>query len=185
MKRKLLFVSVVAILVASIAGGTLAYFTAEGKAHNVITSGGVEIAVKEWADEEKTVPFRDLDGVMPGMKVTKIAEVKNTGSAAAWVRVKLEKKITLADKTAQSDPGLVILELNTEDWTEKDGYYYYKEAVAPGETTAPLLKSVAFDTKMGNDYQNAKANVDVLAQAVQVANNGKTIWEAKGWPSAD
>lgn len=183
MKRKLLFVSVVAILVASIAGGTLAYFTAEGKAHNVITSGGVEIAVKEWADEEKTVPFKDLDGVMPGMKVTKIAEVKNTGSAAAWVRVKLEKKITLADKTAQSDPGLVILELNTEDWTEKDGYYYYNEAVKPGEETEPLFTKVSFGTDLGNEYMEAHVEIKVDAQSVQSRNNGTGALDATGWPS--
>ena len=183
MKKKILVLClVVALAVTAVVGGTLAYFTAEGKAHNVITSGGVEIAVKEWANEEKTVPFRDLDGVMPGMKVTKIAEVKNTGSADAWIRVKLDKEIIPAEDNAEVNPDLVKLDLDTEKWEKKGDYYYYKEAVAPGETTAPLLKSVAFDTKMGNDYQNAKANVDVLAQAVQVANNGKTIWEAKGWP---
>ena len=37
MKRKLLIVSVVAICIAILAAGSLAYFTAEGKAHNVIT----------------------------------------------------------------------------------------------------------------------------------------------------
>ena len=48
MKRKLLILSVLAICVAALATGTLAYFTAEGKAHNVTTTGGVDIAVREW-----------------------------------------------------------------------------------------------------------------------------------------
>lgn len=60
MKRKLLILSVLAICIATLAAGTLAYFTSEGKAHNVITTGGVEITVQEWADEEKTKPFEDL-----------------------------------------------------------------------------------------------------------------------------
>ena len=57
MKRKLLILSVLAICLATLAAGTIAYFTSEGKVHNVITTGGVEIAVQEWADEAKTAPF--------------------------------------------------------------------------------------------------------------------------------
>ena len=85
MKRKLLMLSVFAICVAVLAAGSLAYFTSEDTAHNVITTGGVSIAVQEWADEERTTPFEDVTGVMPGTAVTKIAEVVNTGGAAAWV----------------------------------------------------------------------------------------------------
>ena len=76
MKRKLLILSVLAICVAMLAGGTLAFFTSEDKAHNVITTGGVEITLQEWADEAKTTPFKDLTGVMPNTTVTKIAEIK-------------------------------------------------------------------------------------------------------------
>ena len=122
MKRKLLILSVLAICLAMLAAGTLAYFTAEDTAHNVITSGGVEIAVQEWADEEKTKPFEDLTGIMPGRTVTKIAEVKNTGASDAWVRVKVEKNIKLQGE-GTSDTSLVELTLNTADWTEKDGYF--------------------------------------------------------------
>ena len=95
MKRKILILSVLAICIATLAAGTLAYFTSEGKAHNVITTGGVEIAVQEWADMEKTKPFENLTGVMPNATVTKIAEVKNTGASDAWIRVKVEKNIQL------------------------------------------------------------------------------------------
>ena len=41
MKRKILILSVLAICIATFAAGTIAFFTAEGKAHNVITTGGV------------------------------------------------------------------------------------------------------------------------------------------------
>lgn len=130
MKRKLLILSVLAICIATLAAGTLAYFTSEGKAHNVITTGGVKIAVQEWADENKQTPFEDLEGIMPGMTVTKIAEIKNTGASDAWVRVKVEKSIKLKGE-GTPDTGLVELALNTADWTEKDGYYYYTKALKP------------------------------------------------------
>ena len=183
MKRKLLILSVLAICIATLAAGTLAYFTSEGKAHNVITTGGVEIAVQEWADEDKQTPFEDLKGIMPGMTVTKIAEIKNTGASDAWVRVKVEKNIKLQGK-GTPDTGLVELTLNTTDWTEKDGYYYYKEALKPGEVTAPIFTAVTFKPDMGNEYQGATATVDIVAQAVQTANNGDTVMDAKGWPNA-
>ena len=183
MKRKLLILSVLAICIATLAAGTLAYFTSEGKAHNVITTGGVEITVQEWADEEKTKPFEDLTGVMPNTTVTKIAEIKNTGASDAWVRVKVEKNIKLQGEVT-SDTSLVELTLNTADWTEKDGYYYYTKVLKPGEVTAPIFTAVTFKPDMGNEYQNATATVDVVAQAVQTANNGATVMDAQGWPNA-
>ena len=193
MKRKLLILSVLAICVAMLAGGTLAFFTSEDKAHNVITTGGVEITLQEWADEAKTTPFKDLTGVMPNTTVTKIAEIrqhirrphaeiKNTGASDAWVRVKVEKNIKLqGDGTP--DTGLVELKLNTVDWTEKDGYYYYNKILKPGEITAPVFTSVSFAADMGDEYQDATATVDVFAQAVQTANNGDTVMTAQGWPN--
>ena len=183
MKKKLLILSLAAICLAITAIGTLAYFTSEGTAHNVITTGGVEIAVQEWADEDKQTPFEDLEGIMPGMTVTKIAEIKNTGASDAWVRVKVEKNIQLQGE-GKPDTGLVELTLNTADWTEKDGYYYYTKVLKPGEVTAPIFTAVTFKPDMGNEYQNATATVDVAAHAVQTANNGDTVMDAKGWPNA-
>ena len=80
--------------------------------------------------------------------------------------------------------GLVKPDVNTDDWTEgEDGYFYYKEALKPGETTAPVLNSVTFDVAMGNEYQGATATVTVTAQAVQTANNGTSAQTASGWPA--
>ena len=184
MKKKLLILSLAAICLAITAIGTLAYFTSEGTAHNVITTGGVEIAVQEWADEDKQTPFEDLEGIMPGMTVTKIAEIKNTGASDAWVRVKVEKNIKLQGE-GTPDTALVELNLNLTDWTQgKDGYLYYNKVLKPGEVTEPLFTAVTFNVTMGNEYQNATATVDVAAQAVQTANNGDTVMDAKGWPNA-
>mgnify|MGYP001632145638 FL=1 len=181
MKRKLLILSTLAICLAIFAAGTHAYFTAEGTAHNVITTGSVAIAVQEWADEEKTVPFEELTGVMPHTTVTKIAEIKNPGASEAWVRVKVEKNIVLKTRNITPDTSLLEVTHNTADWTEKDEYYYYNKALKPGEVTAPIFTAVTFHVTMGNEYQDAAATVDVLAQAVQTANNGATVMDAQGW----
>ena len=190
MKRKLLLLSVMVICIAIAAVGTLAFFNSDAVAHNVITTGGVDIELHEYADAEKN-PFTDKTGVMPGMTVTKIAEVENTGASAAWVRVKLKPAIELADDAVLPDgftvnTGLVKPDVNTDDWTEgEDGYFYYKEALKPGETTAPVLNSVTFDVAMGNEYQGATATVDIVAQAVQKDNNGDSALTAKGWPASE
>lgn len=184
MKRKLLILSVLAICIATLTTGTLAFFTSEGRAHNVITTGGVKIAVQEWADEGKQTPFTDLNGVMPGVPVTKIAEIKNTGASDAWIRVKVDKNIQRQDG-GEPNTDLVKLDLNDQDWKQgNDGYLYYNKPLKPSEVTKPIFTTVTFDAAMGNEYQNATASVDVSAQAVQTANNGATVMDALGWPNS-
>ena len=191
MKRKLLLLSVMVICIAIAAVGTLAFFNTDAIAHNVITTGGVNIELHEYADAEKTQPFKDLSGVMPGIKVTKIAEVENTGASAAWVRVKLTPAIELADDAVLPDgftvnTGLVKPDVNTTDWElRSDGYYYYHKALAAGESTAVLFSEVNFAPEMPNDYQNSTTIINVSAQAVQTANNGSTVLDAAGWPASE
>lgn len=182
MKRKILILSVLVICLAMIAAGSLAYYTADTKAHNVITTGSVDIELNEWANEERTEKFENQTGVMPGKDVTKIVEVKNVGTGSAWVCVQM-----FVDVYAENGKGLppepVKLDINTTDWTYQDGYYYYNKPLAPGASTEPLFTTVSFDEQMGNEYQNAKAKIDITAIAVQSANNGETVLEATGWPS--
>ena len=188
MKRRLFAGALLLICLSLVAYGTLAYFTAEETVHNVITSGGVAIDLLEWADEGKTVPFPEsgVSGAMPGQRVVKIVEVKNTGDAAAWVRVRVEKKLSLAEGVqGDADPALLQLDFDSASWTRgDDGFYYYNAQLNAGETTAPLFAAVTFDPQMDNRYQNSTAEVGVTAYAVQTANNGDTAQNAKGWPEA-
>lgn len=182
MKRKILILSVLAILIAILAAGSLAYYTADTKAHNVITTGDVAIRLNEWADEARTEKFESPVGVMPGTEVTKIVEVENTGTGTAWVRVQVVLDVYAEGGKEQLPPDPVTLDINDTDWTYQDDYYYYNKPLAPGETTEPLFTSVAFDDQMGNEYQNSTAHVDVNAYAVQSANNGEDVLSANGWP---
>lgn len=182
MKRKFLILSVLAIMIAILAANTLAYFTADTKAHNVITTGGVDITLNEWANTDRTEPFEDRTDVMPGAEVTKIVEVENTGSGSAWVRMAVVVEVNSKEGDTL-DNSVVSLDINDTDWIYQDGYYYYNRALAPGETTVPLFTTVSFDADMGNEYQNATATVDVDAYAVQSDNNGTSALDAAGWPS--
>lgn len=185
-KTKILVLALAVCLVAVCAMGTVAYFTDRSTATNVITTGGVDIELIETAEKDgELFPFEDVSGVMPGDVVSKIVEVKNTGKNDAYVRVSVEKAITLAEGLeGKVDLSLVKLNINTEKWTEADGYYYYNEVLKPGETTAPLFTTVTFDGTMDNLYQNCTTTISVAAQATQSANNGTSALTATGWPEA-
>lgn len=177
--------SVLVILISLLSFGTLAYFNYSDVAHNIITTGSIDIEVEEWADLEKTEPFPEngIDGVMPGTDVVKLVEVKNTGNNPAFVRVSVVRQITLE---GQEEPDLSLLSFNwnTTDWEDGgDGFWYYKEVLMPGESTTALFEHMTLSPAMGNDYQNAQIKVDIKAFATQSENNGDNAKEADGWPA--
>lgn len=197
LKKRLAAVAAAAMCLA-LTGGTLAYFTAEERAHNVITSGGVDIELLEWADADRTVQWSDDTAaeLMPGTSVAKVVEVKNTGASEAWVRVKVDKAFAVGGEAL--NPSVLVLDLPAEgdaSWakaTDASGveWWYYAKPLAPGEVTAePLFETVLLDTTTGNAYQSGTATVTVSAQAVQVANNPITdadlgVASVAGWPES-
>ena len=197
MKKRILLLAALAICTAITVSGTLAYYTAEDKVHNVITSTGVNIDIVEKTKGENGVlidfPEEGIHGVTPGTSVSKIVQVQNTGSAEAWIRVKVESAIT--DANGKSMP-LIVDENNIpvmtysvlKGWVEgSDGYWYYNKPVAPNAFTDILFEEVRFEPTMGNEYQNCTANIIISAQAVQTANNpipdGEDVTDIKGWPA--
>ena len=130
-KKQILACAIIVSCLSLSAYGTIAYFTADAIATNVITSGNIKIDLKETAipeDGGDPVPFEDRIGVMPGNEISKIVQVENTGSQAAYIRVSVDKEILLKDETAgEPDLSLISWNFNEENWEEKDGFYYYKE----------------------------------------------------------
>ena len=188
-ERLVTAVTVVAACVALTAGGTLAYFSASETAHNVITTGGVGIELDEWALDEagSRVEFTDVDGVMPGETVSKIVEVRSTDTAPAWVRAKVTLSATLADGTvlaADDLAGAVSIDYDESSWKFEDGWWYCKDVLPGNGVTEPLFEGVSFSAEgMGDAYQDCSVTVEVVAQAVQSANNGESALEAAGWPA--
>ena len=122
-----------------------------------------------------------IRGVMPGMDVDKKVYVENIGGVEFYTRIKLEKSIeSNSGKTLNFNN--IVLNIDTKNWTKKDDYYYYNEVVKPGAETKPLFTHVSFDEDLGNDYQNARVAIEVIAQSVQSKNNGTSAVTAKGWP---
>ena len=193
MKKKVLYIAAILICLSIITSGTLAYFTTSDTARNVITSDGVNIAVEEWQETAGGLVPYPKDApivVMPSVTVSKIVTVRNI-EAESFIRARLAVTVMDADNNmmpltdAQRD-AVIRLATNSEDWTLKDGWWYYGKAAATGEVTAPLMTAVEFDgPNMTNEYQGCTAIIDVTTQAVQSANNGSFALDALGWPEAE
>ena len=71
---------------------------------------------------------------------------------------------TILSQTPQSSD--YSLTLNSESWTKgSDGFYYYKEPLPAGESTANLIESCIQVTP----YSDRKLAVDVVIQSIQAA----------------
>ena len=121
---------------------------------------------------------------MPGDTADKIVYVENTGDNAFYTRIKLKNSIVAAGEGASLDFDKVQLNIDTTNWVlGADGWYYCQSAVGKGENTPPLFTQVTFSPNMSNGYMDAKVSIEVVAQAVQKANNGDAVWQAAGWPA--
>ena len=199
MKKKIALLALMAIFAAIAASSTIAYFTSETTAHNVITSGGIGITLVETMNDGE--PFINQTGVMPATSVSKIVKVLND-EEMSWIRVKLITSVESAGGASELDSKYVIprfihgekaislkqleaAENSFFKWTynAEDGYWYYTEPVENGAYTDALFHEVYFDANMGNAYQGCTVKIDVKAEAVQYANNGATVFEAAGWPN--
>lgn len=184
----------VALLAIMLAGsGSLAYFTSEKQTHNIITSGGIDIELiqKVENNDGKLVTVPEITGqLIPGTGINGAVSVENQGKSQAWIRLKAEASIEdengnpLPESTKGSVP--VVSFSNTKAWKlGEDGYWYYQKPVDPKKETDSWFEGLKMDHRVGNDYQNSTIYLNVHAQAVQTANNGKSAEEAIGWPLAD
>lgn len=185
MKKKIATIAVLLLCLGMLGYTTIAYFNTQNTARNVITAGNIDIELQEKTADGKD--FTNVVNVMPGQEVSKIVRVKNTGNNPAYIRIEVQKDIKLADgQNGEGDLGLITLDFDSDNWTlGEDGYYYYNQPIAAGESTAALFRNVTFDKTMGNLYQNSTAVIKVNAQATQVKNNGTSVFDAAGWPDSE
>ncbi len=86
MKKKLILLTTFALVALLVAGGTMAWFTANDKATNFFKVGTVKIKVIDEFEES------DAQNVNPGQCIDKKVKIKNIGSKDVYVRVRLNPK---------------------------------------------------------------------------------------------
>lgn len=200
-KKLILAISLVLVLGAAVYG-TVAYMTASVTAHNVITAGNVQIELRDQTlgEEGALIDFPVEGGlqVMPGVTADKLVSVENVGNNPCWVRVKLDKTVTLAgeEEPFAVDNEIILNFASLADWDDNwvdggDGFYYYTKPLLPagsadGTVTPYLFTEVYFNGELGNEYQGSTVVIKVTAYAVQSENNmaDGDVLGVVGWPDA-
>ena len=183
-KKKLIpLLSAVALVAVIGVGSTLAYFTDNDSANNVVTMGHVNIELDEpefSAENENNT----ITNVVPNQTITKDPTITVVaGSESCYLRAKIEV-------TELSDDQVADLLDNTnigEDWIlAEDGYYYYQNAVskADQDQTVELFDTVVIPAEWGNEVADMTFEINVTAEAIQADNFTPETDEAgvlNGW----
>ena len=192
-KKHLPLIATVALIAIAGIGAVVAY----GFDTAVFNNNFAFANYKTVAEEE----FLSPDNWTPCEETPKVATLTNSGNAPVAVRMKIEEWWRDAADTqnlplVKDGVTLVaILTQNESDWElESDGWYYYKETLAPGSITTSLLRAVKLDcnANFGGDnvctntasgtvcekpadaYENAKYHMKVTFQTIQA--DKKSSW---------
>ncbi|WP_419034295.1 SipW-dependent-type signal peptide-containing protein [Dysgonomonas gadei] len=195
MKKKLtLIATAVALGALAVVGATMAYFTSQDTATNVITTGNVQISITETSEDKNSIMNENgiqyIGAITPGQNISKIPVIVNDGNNDAYVRAYVEFKYydeERNDITAKFTGKEPVIKYNTEDWTkgktaEDQDFYYYNKAIKANQDkeskegkTAELFNTVTIPTEWNNDQANVTIEVIVHAEAIQSENNGTDV----------
>lgn len=184
--RRSLLIAVILCICALISGLTVAYFSAQETAYNVITTPELDLVLHEETTGGAAFPEEGFSDVMPGGKIDKIVYLENAGTVDYYARIALS--MSVAGEKLPLDTELIQLDINEQNWIRRSeqgkDYFYYSRSLLPGECTENLFTTVTFSQSMGNEYKRARVEVVVEAQAVQSKNNGTSALDAQGWANA-
>ncbi|MBR2730526.1 MAG: hypothetical protein IKD72_00885 [Clostridia bacterium] len=171
-KVRLAALLVVAALSVAVSG-TLAYFMASTHSiRNDFFPARLNVVIHE--------DFQQIDGSYVKSNVTVENAVVPRASSHAYIRVRLVPTwrdengnvagVPPVDLTAP--PAGITAEINPDlAFDYVDGYYYYKEILAPGEQTTPLVRRIAVDyaALAGTPYEGYTFELSVLAEGLDAA----------------
>ena len=168
-KKTIIIISIALLLLVCV-GTTLAFvFTDTDPIENTFTPSQVSCAVVEANGDA-------VYGSIVNTGTTKTnVKVINTGNTEAYIRVAVVINWSSADgeKVWAIDPVPDVEYRITYDldngWFYKDGFFYYKEAISPTESTSELIKEAVLlgDPPLGTDNTQYYLSVEIVASAIQ------------------
>ena len=180
-KKKLLTMVLALVLIGAVGvGATLAYFTDNDSATNVVTMGHVNI---ELTEEDWTYGETGITGVTPGQEIAKDPTISLVGNSLdAFVRIKLEVTGFDGVENADTYKAEVLEDLVLgEGWTKVGDYYYYAEKLTKDNaSTTALFESVTIPYEWTNEVANATFNILVSAEAIQADNLADDFFNEDG-----
>lgn len=180
--ERLLTVSLVLLLFSVLFSA--AFLTSSGTTDNIITFGNLKLElINNTLDEQgKEVAVENEQEKLERSNVSRIVKVKNICEYPMYVRVRIDL-IGNDHQTSFDANQYVSLNTKEENWTYRDGWYYFVNILQPEDTTDDLLKGLEFDLdRLGSDHAGAEISMQVLTQAVQSDNNAADVLDVVGWP---
>ena len=151
-KRSLVLVVSLLALLLVVAGGTLAWLTAQDSVSNTFTPAHVSCVVTE-----------NFDGT-----VKSNVNVTNTSDIAAFIRVKLVTYRVNSDGQRIGGTATIPTFTPGDGWVEYEGFYYYTKPVAPGEKPkTDLIGTEGIKLAQYTDADGGKQVIEVMAEAIQ------------------
>ena len=171
-RRMVAALALVLILICTV-GGTLAYvFTHSGSVENTFTPSKVTTAVVENVNGEETERAPVDGGAVEKINTKSNVKIKNTGETEAYIRATVVVTWKKIEMVGNQEVVHVYAMAPTCDFNSAtnwiagaDGYYYYNEQVAPGQTTAELIKGEPRVT--GTAPEGYFLSVEIVASGIQ------------------
>lgn len=173
-KKRITIIALSCLLMLTASFGiTYAYLIASDSEVNQFTVGENTIeVVEEYEPPEKLIP---------GMKIKKAPRVENTGNLPCFVRMKAVFSDSAAEKFCEP------LEIGVDwDYEAKDGYYYYKKILQPGESTQPLfewvvIKSMKDDDTSYTEKEMVDFDILIYAESLEQGEYGENYYKTAWW----
>ncbi len=178
MKKKYILMGVAAtLLVTAIAGGSLAYFQADGEnVQQQINTKSLSIDLIG-SGNENTKQSVLVANTMPGEQIEKNVRVENTADTPLYTRVTIRKywgdfsndnltKDFDKDTSKILIPTLENWYISTGEGDDETLVMYYQDPIQPGESV-DVMYSLEVSPELNNTYANLGIGLDVEAEAVQ------------------
>lgn len=180
-KSRLLLIAIAAILATVLTQPTLAYYTTVGKTTNVVTSGNISLQIHEKTADGSDFPTEGVY-IIPGDIVSKQVFIENVCGHPFYLRLQL---VSGSTNEALSADDCLRMDINTNDWTYQEGFYYFNRILQPDEVTPALFTQVEIvGSKVDQTHIGSTLSLTVNAYAVQSENNpAENPWDASGWPA--
>lgn len=195
-KKKLSLLVVSGVLVTTIVGGSLAWFTSKDTKLNYFSTGSIKHEIVEVFEEDGLAK-----NLLPGDEVNKDVWINNTGKSDALLRVKVIPQWVnkLGEVDNLLDTNLIELDFadgvqkslesgigNDTNWIRgNDGYFYYTSILPVNKEevehqSAQLLSAVRLSGEVSDQdkYAEKEINVRIESETVQVNKDAyKESWE--------
>ncbi|MEG1481239.1 BsaA family SipW-dependent biofilm matrix protein [Clostridium sp.] len=194
-KKKIITVIAAVAVVASLALGSLAFFTSRETVKNSFSTesfsdkdNGGDQGIDIHENFDKDIAKK----MLPGDTVNKEAWVQSTANYDQILRVKITKswnnqKVTLVDKATGTSTNYTLNndKINVKDsdkvgtdWIKgSDGYYYYNQILKPNTKTSKVIDSVTLPSDLEKEYSGQAFDVIVIAESLQATKDAASGWE--------